>query len=78
EKNFAEFKWANFFRSKNLLAKFGKNGLPQALIAAVKLAQSDEARSLPGFDKLNLTERIEVQKVAKEKGIVALKSKKTA
>jgi hypothetical protein len=68
DRNFAEFQWANFFRSKNLLQKHGKKGLPEALVEAVKLAQSEEARVLPGFDILNHQEKIEVQETAKEKG----------
>jgi hypothetical protein len=76
DKNFAEFTWANFFRSKKLLSKFGRKGFPQALIVAVKLAQSEEARGLPGFDKLNKSETLEVQSVAKKKGVEALKNKK--
>lgn len=72
---FAEFQWANFFRSKKLLKKFGRNGFPQALVEAVRLAQTDEAKKLPGFGKLNLEEKKEVQKVARAKGHKALKKK---
>jgi hypothetical protein len=68
DKNFAEFQWANFFRSKNLLHKHGKKGLPEALLEAVRLSQSEEARNLPGFDILNKKEKIEVQESVKEKG----------
>ena len=76
EKNFAEFKWANFFRSKKLLSKLGRNGFPQTLVAAVKLAQSAEAKSLPGYGKLNLVEQIQAQRKVKSKGVEALKHKK--
>lgn len=72
EKNFAEFHWANFFRSKNLLKKYGRDGLPKALEVAVKLSQSPEAKKLPGYGKLNLDERIEVQKKARKKGKAAI------
>ena len=76
DKNFAEFQWANFFRSKHLLRKFGRKGFPQALVAAVKLAQSEDARKLPGFDKLNEKDTIKAQVIAKAKGTKALNSKK--
>ncbi len=72
EKNFAEFQWANFFRSKKLLMKHGRKGFPEALVEAVKLAQSDEAKELPGYDKLNLADKIEAQELVKERGEKAL------
>ncbi len=78
DKNFAEFEWANFFRSKGLLAQKGKAGLPEALVEAVKLAQSEEARHLPGFGKLNLQEKEKVKKEVKAKGKKALASQKLA
>ncbi len=68
EKNFAEFKWANFFRSKGLLDRHGTEGFPHALKKAAQLAQSDAARGLPGFGKLNLQEKIEVEKKAVKRG----------
>ena len=46
---FAEFKWANFFRSKGLLDRHGLMKLPHALKKAVSLAQSRSARKLPGY-----------------------------
>jgi hypothetical protein len=73
EKNFAEFKWANFFRSKHLLDRNGLAGLEQALAKAVALAQSPEARLLPGFGKLNLTQQKKVQTKAKVKAKIAQK-----
>lgn len=73
DKNFAEFQWANFFRSKRLLQKHGKKGLPEALVEAVKLSQSDEAKDLPGFDVLNQGEKKEIQESVKEKGEEVLK-----
>jgi hypothetical protein len=57
EKNFAEFTWANFFRSKKLLDRDGLGGIDRAMLAAVALAQSKEAAKLPGFGKLNLDAR---------------------
>lgn len=68
EKNFSEFQWANFFRSKELLKKFGRKGLPEALVEAVKLAQSDEAKKLPGFEMLNKTQQKEAQIRVKDRG----------
>lgn len=61
EKNFAEFSWANFFRKKKLLDSAGMAGFEKALMKAVKLAQSSEAKKLPGYGKLNLTEQAEVK-----------------
>lgn len=68
DRNFAEFKWANFFRSKKLLDKTGLSGMKEALIKAVALAQSSEAKRLPGYGKLNLEEKIKVTKKMKKKG----------
>jgi hypothetical protein len=64
EKNFAEFTWANFFRRRRLLDEEGIRGLDKALIAAVALAQSPKASKLPGYGKLNLSEKAEVQSKA--------------
>lgn len=68
EKNFAEFKWANFFREKRLLDRFGPSSMPVALKKAVSLAQSKQASHLPGFGKLNLEEKKEVEATATKKG----------
>ncbi len=68
EKNFAEFKWANFFRSKNLLDRHGYAGMPQAMVQAVKQAQSPSARTLPGFGKLNLTDTAKAARKAHARG----------
>lgn len=62
DKNFAEFKWANFFRKKGLLDEEGLKGFEKALVNAVSLAQSKEARRLPGYGKLNLEGKIEAKK----------------
>lgn len=53
DKNFAEFKWANFFRQKKLLDREGLRGFEKALIKAVSLAQSAAAKHLPGYEKIN-------------------------
>lgn len=68
ERNFAEFKWANFFREHKLLDRHGLAGMPKALIKAVQLAQSPSAKHLPGFGKLNLEEKKQAEKEAKRKG----------
>lgn len=68
DKNFAEFKWANFFRDRGLLDRHGPLGMPQALKKAVKLAQSPAAKGLPGFGKLNLEEKEKVQRKIQKKG----------
>ena len=68
EKNFAEFRWANFFRSRKLLDRHGPLGLPRALKRAVALAQSPAAKDLPGFGKLNLTERAAVVEKVRRRG----------
>lgn len=46
---FAEFRWADFFRSKRLLHLHGKDGLHDAVLRAFTLARSKAARSLPGY-----------------------------
>ena len=66
DKNFAEFQWANFFRSKKLLDREGRSGFPKALQKAVTLAQSSEAQHLPGYGKLNLSEQKEAEVKAKK------------
>lgn len=68
DKNFAEFQWANFFRSKNLLDEDGPQSMQAALVQAAKLAQTPAAKGLPGFDKLNLEDKISVIRKAKKKG----------
>jgi hypothetical protein len=69
ERNFAEFKWANFFRARGLLDRNGLKELPQALPKAVKLAQSPAARRLPGFGKLGLKEKAKTVRAAHKKGV---------
>jgi hypothetical protein len=67
DRNFAEFKWANFFRSRRLLQLEGVDGMPDALLKASKLAQSPAAKALPGFGKLKLDEqKAVVDKTKKE------------
>jgi hypothetical protein len=66
DKNFAEFKWANFFRSKKLLDREGPAGFEHALLKAVTLAQSPEAKNLPGYGKLNLSEQAAAKVKAKK------------
>ncbi|MBX2994922.1 MAG: ParB/Srx family N-terminal domain-containing protein [Bdellovibrionaceae bacterium] len=47
--NFAEFEWANFFRSKNLLDREGIAGLTKAAERALKIARTPAAKNLPGY-----------------------------
>ena len=68
DRNFAEFKWANFFRGRRLLDKFGRGGIPAALIKAAKLAQSPAAKILPGYGKLNLEEANSLKNKIRRKG----------
>jgi hypothetical protein len=67
DRYFAEFQWANFFRERKLLDRFGKAGMPRALIKAAKLAQSPAAKHLPGFGKLNLEQKVTVKKKIRKK-----------
>jgi hypothetical protein len=76
EKNFAEFKWANFFRSKKLLDQDGPAGFEAALLKAVALAQSTAAKKLPGYGKLNLAEKKEAKVKAKTQAKSAQKEVK--
>jgi hypothetical protein len=69
ERNVAEFKWANFFREKRLLDRHGLAGMPHALARAVAIAQTSEAKLLPGFGKLNLEEKDKAVKRVKKKGV---------
>ncbi len=68
ERNYAEFRWANFFRARRLLDKGGPRGMPQVLIRAVEIAQSPAASRLPGFGKLNFGEKVKVNRTLKKKG----------
>jgi hypothetical protein len=68
DRNFTEFKWANFFRKRRLLDRYGPQGMPQVLVKAAELAQSSAAKNLPGYGKLNLTETAAVKVKAKRKG----------
>lgn len=76
DKNFAEFRWANFFRSKRLLDRFGPKGMEKALVKAVHLAQSPEAKGLPGYGKLNLPKKEKAIKRVKAKGKEILETQK--
>jgi hypothetical protein len=78
DRNFAEFQWANFFRKKGLLDKKGTLGMPEALVEAAKLAQSKEAKGLPGYGQLKLEEKWEVLKKAKKRGKIIAKDAKDA
>ena len=62
DKNFAEFAWANFFRSKDLLQSDDVKAFEKALLQATKLAQTAEARKLPGYDALKPKEQSIVKK----------------
>jgi hypothetical protein len=57
DKNFSEFKWANFFRKRGLLERRGPAGMERALLKAAKLAQSPAAKHLPGFGQLKPKEK---------------------
>jgi hypothetical protein len=46
---FAEFKWADFFRRKRLLARQGRSGFVPAVKEAWTLARSKGASQLPGY-----------------------------
>lgn len=68
DKNFAEFRWANFFRSRKLLDRYGLSGMPSAMVKAAKLAQSPAAKGLPGYGKLGLGNHQKVLKKVAQKG----------
>lgn len=68
DKNFAEFKWANFFREKRLLDERGLRGMKEAMVEAVKLAQSKAAKKLPGYGLLNLADKTEAVQKARARG----------
>ena len=46
---FSEFRWANFFRKKRLIEKYGRERMEKCIKPALKLAKSKEAKKLPGF-----------------------------
>lgn len=46
---FAEFQWADFFRSHRLLDSLGRKGFERATIKGIRLAWSDKAQRLPGY-----------------------------
>jgi hypothetical protein len=66
DRNFAEFKWANFFRERKLLEQRGPAGMARALQKAAKLAQSSAAKRLPGFGQLNPKEKTKVEEKLKK------------
>jgi hypothetical protein len=66
DRNYAEFQWANFFRSRGLLDTHGARGLPIALVKAAKLAQTPAARRLPGYDALKSAKKAKVIKKIKK------------
>jgi hypothetical protein len=67
DRNFAEFKWANFFRERRLLEKSGLRGLSEALVKAAKLAQTPAAKRLPGYEALTPKEKRKVIKKLTER-----------
>lgn len=67
DRNFAEFQWANFFRTKMLLNRGGMAYFEKALKKAVDLAQSAEAKGLPGYGKLNIEKHDKVKSRAVRK-----------
>ena len=76
DKNFAEFRWANFFRSKKLLDRYGLEGMAAAMVKAAKLAQSPAAKKLPGYGQLHLAKKKKVLSKVKATGRkIAEKSK---
>lgn len=60
DRNYAEFQWANFFRSRKLLDTHGPRGMPKALVKAVHLAQNKSAKGLPGYEVLKAKAKTEV------------------
>jgi hypothetical protein len=68
DKNFCEFKWANFFRARRLLDRHGPAGMTSALVKAAKLAQSPAARRLPGYGELKAKTQEKVQVRIKKTG----------
>jgi hypothetical protein len=46
---FAEFQWANFFRRKALLTRYGRAGFVSAVKKAWDVARTKAARKLPGY-----------------------------
>lgn len=73
---FAEFQWADLFRKHRLLESTGRSGFQRALHRAVRLAQSREAKDLPGYINHKQTRR-EMNQLAAEQGkcIVGRKEK---
>jgi hypothetical protein len=57
---FAEFKWANFFRQRDLLVSEGlaDEVFQEAFKLAMKLARSDAAKGLPGYLTNSETEEL--------------------
>ena len=49
DETFSEFKWADFFRKRELLETHGRKGFSDALARAIRLARSAAAKDLPGF-----------------------------
>jgi hypothetical protein len=73
DRNFAEFKWANFFRSHRLLDRLGLRCFPQAMVKAVALAQSPAAKRLPGFGKLNFGGHAKLVRSEQRKAVLFLR-----
>jgi hypothetical protein len=46
--NFAEFKWANFFRERRMLESHGRDGLQQAIKKGLRLLKRKNVLNLPG------------------------------
>jgi hypothetical protein len=66
---FAEFKWADLFRGRRLLARHGRRGFEAAVKRGLLLARSERARELPGYIGQKQKEKRSPESEAKSKFI---------
>jgi hypothetical protein len=75
-KTFAEFQWADLFRSKGLLDSQGRSGFHKAVIRGLRVAGSPQAKGLPGFiDRKKMKNVIEEEAMPKSKYVPRAKRK---
>ena len=73
--SFCEFRWADFFRSRNLLDSHGRSGFHRAVVRGLKFARSSQAKSLPGFISHKKTKEEIEQEIPQSRFIPKAKKK---
>ena len=74
--SFAEFAWANFFRSRRLLETQGRRGFHAAVRQGIRLAGSTAAKKLPGYLSPNSSSKTVTKRIVPKSTYVVSEQKK--